>query len=391
MIKIANILGRGLEGAGVTRFSIELEHYIKDILNYDYTTFVIEDKKWPRSKSQTQNFNIVKVKDNNLKNLSEELNKFDVVMYNSIPAKKGFSDKCINEFLEYIVRSVKSCKKIIIQNDHKIQSLSRNANILDISKEMDFILTFSKNSQFIKLLEKNNISTKSKIIEFRNGMDFSLLKDFIKPIDKRLKKISYLGRFATFKEPWRLYNFHPYIKKYNFISHLVGIERSIGALEKMFKQPSKMVNLSNIKNPTYEENDTNLPFVYGPYNRIDGINAVSNGSFGCDFFNITEGQGNILEYAQLEVIGVGLIPVFDYEWSIKTKTIDDITYNSINNFGLFLKKDLSNAEEISNKMNEIYEDKSIFKKYIDTSFEVAYENFDSSNSFKDLLNKILSI
>lgn len=389
MIKIANILGRGIEGAGVTRFSIELEHYIKDILNYDYTTFVIEDKKWPRAKSQLNNFNIVKVKDDNLKNLSNTLNDYDIVLYNSIPAKKGFSDKCKNEFLEYIVKSPKPRKKVIIQNDHKRQSLSRNANLLEISNEMDYILTFSESSQYIKYLKQNEINVDSKIITFRNGIDFSLLSKFRKDRENRAKKISYLGRFATFKEPWRLYDFHPYIKKYNFITHLIGIERSIGSLEKMFRQDNKMIDLTNVKNPTYEENDINLPYVYGPYIWDSGLNAISNGMFGAEFFNITEGQGNILEYAQLEIIGAGLIPVFDYDWSISTKTLDNCTYNSIENFGLFLKKDLSNAEEISYKMNEIYNNSDLFDKYLKSSYEVAFNNFDSSISFNELLLKIL--
>lgn len=393
-LNICVLLGRGVEGCGVTRFASEFEDYINKYTPHKVVIFSIQDKKWPRELSQ--NINFKKIKTSQLDNLVKFLNEeFDVVIYNSIPAKKGFTEEYKSDFLEKVVRGVTVPKKFSIQNDHKIHSLGRNANLFEINAEMDGIFTFAKDTVFAKKLKENIPGVESKLMTFKNGMNFEVLEKFRKPINERLKKITYLGRFATFKQPWRLYDFNPYLKDRDFIVELEGIERSIGAINFMFKDLEnnreyngiRMIDCTNPKKSCYvpkEKQTPGLPYVYGPYNRFEALESLSHSLFNCNFFNMKEASSDLLEYATMEGICISTIPVLDYEWAKKTGYLD------IEYFGLFLKEDLSNAEEIANKMEEIWNSVELREKYIKTGLIITKEKFDSKISFEELLQNIKS-
>ena len=48
-MKVAQVLGRGVEGAGITRYVIELAAYLKKS-GIDFKVYVVDDKKWGRGK-----------------------------------------------------------------------------------------------------------------------------------------------------------------------------------------------------------------------------------------------------------------------------------------------------------------------------------------------------
>lgn len=89
-MKIALILGRGIEGAGVTRYMIEICGFLKTN-NIEHTVYVIDDKKWGRGKSQDMPIYEMITKDN-IGIIANTLNKFDYVFLNSVPSKKGHSE-----------------------------------------------------------------------------------------------------------------------------------------------------------------------------------------------------------------------------------------------------------------------------------------------------------
>jgi hypothetical protein len=398
-MKIAIILGRGIEGAGVTRFASELNDYLNNNNFYSHI-FAVNEKQWPRKNLQIlNNYSLISV--SQFKDVSIKLNnEFDIVLYCSIPAKKGYSEKCIEDFYQYLVCDVIKPKKFSTQNDHKKASLSRNANLFEINEKMNGIFSFSNETPFFEILqEKFGKNIINKFIPLKNGINFDELYSFRKEISIREKRITYLGRYATFKDPSRLYKFHPYIKSFNFKSELIGIERSIGAVYPMFKFEDMKTSKHNIEmidctdekkfyvNRSEQSNE--LPYVYGPYDRIKTLSSIGDSLFGCSFYNIDENaNGNNIEYAQLEMIGIGLIPFFDYDWSIHTK-VNNISINSIDNFGVFLKKDLSNAKECADKLEEIYLNTSLRKKYLDTSFQ-AVEGYSSKIVFKEMIENMIN-
>jgi len=391
-MRIANVLGRGIEGAGVTRFAAELDSYIKYKTEHNIDTFALIDHRWPREKMQKHEFITMKIKDMNLLEFIKNLNTYDAVIFNSVPAKKNFSKQAHEYFAAIVDGTIKS-KKFSIQNDHKKASLNRNINIYDFNDKMDGIFTFSLDSAFARALKERNPEIKKKLIIFRNGMNFDAFNNLMQPIVSQKKRISYFGRFATFKDPWRLIHFHSYIKKYKFITELIGIERSMGSFDFLNKNKDKLYDYSNKKFAKISKRKQSLkkPYVYGPYIREDGLKHIAESMFGASFFNITsekESHGNLLEYAQLEMIAVGAIPVYDYDWSRNTKTIGGCLYGDIPGFGLFLKKDLSNADDVAFLMNEIAGDKKLATRYCCTAYQTAYQNFADIFAFEEFLHNI---
>ena len=56
-MKVVHILGRGIEGCGVTRFTLELKDWaLKQ--GWDYTVYAPSDKKWTRAASHYLEENI---------------------------------------------------------------------------------------------------------------------------------------------------------------------------------------------------------------------------------------------------------------------------------------------------------------------------------------------
>lgn len=398
-MKIATILGRGIEGAGVTRFAVEFEYYVRTKTRHQIDVYALIDKRWPRENSQEHDKIIpIKIKDVDLVKFIEKLNTYDAIIYHSVPAKKGFSDLC-KAYFNLIVEEVSKPKKFSIQHDHKRQSLSRNIDIVEFNRHMDFIFTFDHNTAFAHLLREKIPGVQKKLIPYNLGIDFDSYKEFRKPFKLRKRRISYFGRFAGFKEPWRLYDFHPYIRKYKFITELRGIERSIYGYFKMIHGHEKQIHDCTIGEKSIvasKDQKTRKPYVYGPYIRKEGLEGISYGLFGASFFNIVRKKDNIIkethgrstDFAQLEMIAVGLIPVFDYNWSVNTKTLDGRTYNEIPYFGLFLKRDLSNAKEIAEEMNKIANNKNLANKYIRTGDKIVRENFSTEIVFKEIINNI---
>lgn len=396
-MKIAQVMGRGIEGAGVTRYVIELNNYLNKNNIYNQV-FVVTDKKWGREKSQS--FPSYKeIDENNINETIKLLNDFDLVFIHSVPSIKH-SQKIIDEFFR-LVKELKS-KKIIFQNDHKIQSIYRNANFFEICKECDKIVSHSITSPFYKkLISLFGDEIKQKYVHLHVMYNFDQLSKYRK--ENHEKKISYLGRFATFKDPGRLLKIVDECKHNNINLEMIGVERSLGALTIFYEDIDKRIPHSKIieVNKKFLENNGDLKnrdlskvYVWGPYIYNEGITQLSNSIVGCDFYHLDEfAYGDNVEYAQCEIVGVGCVPLFDYHWSINCNAYElgkntNIKFNEIENFGLFLKKDCSNINEVIDKINEIYSNKNLHRKYLDTSLNVLKSHCDIDYVCKTLIDDV---
>ena len=176
----------------------------------------------------------------------------------------------------------------------------------------------------------------------------------------RRKGVVQLGRYATCKDPCRIIKFHnEYLRKENYFTELIGIERSLFCFDKIFDFPGKvgerktrhMVEIHDCSYPNRDyyvkrENQVKnkFPFVYGIYNRNEILKEINNNLFGCSFYDIPEIKYKDIEtidieYAQIEMIASGLIPLFDFDWGDRNYFNDEKIRKS--KIGVFLKKDLS--------------------------------------------------
>ncbi len=402
-MKIALILGRGIEGAGITRYCCELSSWLID-QGIKTDVYTIDDKKWPRRKLQSFKKDPIMINKSNISKHSEILDKYDYVFINSVPSVKH-SQWAIDGFLK-IIQDL-STKKILFQNDHKIGSIRRNANFFEICKLCDGIVSFSITSPFYKkLISLFGEDIKNRYIPLINGFNFDNLIKYRK--EKHYKKITYLGRFAGFKQPERLFAFLPYSKQNKILLEMKGVERSIGAVHIFYDDVKKRIPRNNIYEVTKktlangleidnDKRDYEHIYIFPPYEYTEGMESLSTSLFGADFYHLdADAYGNSIEYAQCEVIGVGSIPLFDYHWAENTwvhkygkKT--DQRYIDVDYYGLFLKKDLSNVPEIVDKVNEIWSKPSLKKKYQECSLEVTKNHCDINYIYRDLLNNIKNI
>lgn len=403
-MKIALILGRGVEGAGVTRYMIEICGFLRTA-GIEHKIFVMDDKKWGRGKAQDmpEYSDITKT---NISTIADELNAFDYVFLNSVPSVKGHSQWAQDGFLQ-MVKNIKT-KKIVFQNDHKIQSIHRNANFFEICNQCDGIVSHSITSPFYKkLIEMFGSDIRSKFIQLHVGFNFEPLAKYRK--DKHFKKITYLGRFATFKQPERLYGFLPYSEKNNLLLEMKGVERSLGSLNIFYDDISKRipnhrmveVNKKAIENGLEVDNlkrNLDKVYIFGPYDYVEGMETLSNSLIGCDFYHLDKNAyGSNAEYAQAEVIGVGCIGLFDSHWGENCYVYDNNGNNTNQRFidtkdsFLFLKKDLSNIEEVVDKINDIWSNKSLHKTYLENGYEIMKGHCNSTWIFEKLINDITKI
>lgn len=401
-MKIALILGRGVEGAGVTRYMIEICSFLKT-KDIEHDVFVVEDKKWGRGKAQDMpKYRFIDKE--NIVFMADTLNLYDYVFINSVPSVKH-SQWAQDGFLE-MVKGIKT-KKIVFQNDHKIASIWRNANFFEICNQCDGICSHSITSPFMnKLASIYGSEIKDKFIQLHVGFNFEQLTKYRK--SEHFKKITYLGRFATFKQPERLYGFLPYAKQNNLLLEMKGVERSLGALKIFYedldsgsKEPNhKMIEVNRkvIENGLdISEANRNLDkvYIFGPYDYIDGMETLSSSLVGADFYHLNaDAYGDNFEYAQCEIIGVGCVPMFDYHWAENCWVYHDgkkteKRFVDLDEYGLFVKKDLTNVEEVVEKINDIYSNKALHKRFLDCSFEVTRNHCDSQWIFQKLLDDVL--
>jgi len=85
-MKIAIIMGRGIEGCGVTKFTVEQTNWLGKN-GHDFVVYSSKDKSWTRKNAHDVS-NVVKLKfakpeENN--KMIEGCNKADVVIINSLP------------------------------------------------------------------------------------------------------------------------------------------------------------------------------------------------------------------------------------------------------------------------------------------------------------------
>ena len=124
MKNISIIMGRGIEGCGVTKFTIEqCKYYERN--DYTYKVFASKDKSWTRKNAHnTDNIHQLKFsKDDEVDAMIEEVNQSDIAIINSLPAL-SLKEEAIENFKRML--SEIKIPVALIQHDHAMASIRRN-------------------------------------------------------------------------------------------------------------------------------------------------------------------------------------------------------------------------------------------------------------------------
>lgn len=391
-MKISILLGRGIEGCGVTRYALESKKW-HESQGHTVHIHAATDKTWGRKKAQAGEF--IEFKNDEIPELALKINEeYDLVYYQSLPSL-SHSEEYQDLFLEHLVMKVKNPIKIISQHDHKNRSILRNSNIFEISKQMDAAFVHSQHAPFVKMLKDREINM--PILKMGVGFDFDALLPYWKPVDEMINKITYFGRFATFKQPKRMYEMHPLTQKANIYNECLGIERSLGSLKFFNTTPNdnstqrEMIRLVK-KTEVIEQKDKTVDkvYVYGPYERESGLETLSMSTFGSDFYRLAEkAYGDNYEYSMCEIIGVGSIPVFDHHWAKHNKSIDGRKYIDIKDFAIYYDED--NPQAAIDEMVSLINDPIAFDKRRKSCFEIAKANTGKDIVFEKQWEQVLTV
>jgi len=409
-MKIGVILGRGVEGVGLTKNVVELQRLYPHV-----EVYATIDKLWQRMNSMDLKVNYFRGTDwdtiskpakkfpdlMTCTQVIDKLNQLDMCLVYSVPSLSHPED-CVDNFVK-MMDEIK-VRKSLIQVDHKIHSINRNAKLKEICERMDVLMCHYVENPFGKWVEKNNI----KVPLTNMGVGFNFNKDYWKPIEDQDPRICrWVGRTAMWKGPDIMIDIHnDYLKQMNFITVLEGLEASINYPAVLYKDPKNKTNRRDVVNyfrqekpydnnprdPVYGAEVRNTgAYLYGAYNHHDMMERMSLGGFGSDLMYFKENiYGDNVEYCHTDSFAAGVIPLFHKHFC------DNVVHrkqgkpiSQCENTGT-LAIDYSNADITTSVMEKLCNDNVMRDEWRNMMFEFWKEHCDGKVVYDDIINKTLT-
>lgn len=317
-MKIVHILGRGIEGCGVTRFTLEMKEWALS-QGWDYSVYATKDKRWTRANAHDLGAGVYQQKFGNkpargdsqhgIGNVLEAANSADLVVFGSLPSKSHPED-CIQNF-ERLIDGITS-RIVMIQHDHKMMSIKRNACLDQLIKRADVIFSYSPRSPFMVYCQE--LGTGANLESFCNGLNLEKLKDqYYKPIDQQDPHLfKWIGRSAYWKGFdvfFDLYDHGKFNEQDSLLYTLEGMEKSIQFVN--IREKWDFHEMGEDYSKINELKRGEKPYIFGAYNHAEMLERLSLSAFG---FQLTYLQPeyihHFIEFTHLEIVGVGAIPVF---------------------------------------------------------------------------------
>jgi len=402
-MKISIFFGRGIEGAGVTRYVIELEQaLIKQ--GHVVSVYDLEDRVFLRAGLQA--LTSTPVTPEELLTFHEKINQTDVLFVASVPSTKHLeeSKKNFMIFLENV-----KVPKVLVQLDHKIESMRRNANWHETCELCDKILTHGSDTPFYRdLILKKGKEQLKKFIQAILIYSPEKLAKFRVPFAEKTRRVLYLGRFATWKDPGRLQLFltHTNNQENKFLIEMLGVERSISFAQFIYytdyekRIRNELVQWKWKLNAEYEAMvPPSLDYIrcWGVYEYNEGMKYAASSLFLASFYHHrkVETFADTIENAMLEMMCSGSVPIFDPTWAHyshpwRDGKRDPKSFAEQNMFALFLNKDGSNTEEIADEMIRLSQSEKIYTKTSENAYQLAREISDPTWIVPKLLNEIFA-
>ena len=378
-MKIAIVFGKGLDGCGVEKFGYEFQRHMPNEVDiYD-----LQERGFTRSGGHIKDS--ISFKAEEIPEVAKKLNdNYDIVMLNSYPSPLH-KQSTVKSFFEDLVLKIE--KPILVGMMHEIKRMNfdRIPLHIPIANQCDIIFNFSTETSYAK--DISSILTDKKLGEriARMKLPFTV-SDYEKywvPFKDKRRSCIYASRWTTMKDPKRMVDMFNLDKDFHYSIH--GIERSIGA-------KFDIIDITNWTDKFEGYNyDSDICESFGPYEYEDGMNLISNSMFGYSGYNLPKERhnyGDRFEYAQMEIIAVGTVPVFDKDYG----------ENNIDEKGRrFIKRDIAiwsdrnNLEETRDKIHELANNEMLYTNYLADGIEFLYQEADASNVIPPMLKHIETV
>ena len=320
-MKTIILLGRGTEGCGVTQCAIQMQKVT------GATILSASDKKWGRAKGldlQQTEMSVGK----EWEEMANIVNQHDVCIVYSVPSKSHPQD-CQDNFPKLL--DAITIRKAFINVDHKAASIARNANLAEVCKKMDVIMTHSLENDFSRFMKKNKILVPLKKMGLGFDYDGHRAKYWKAIHAQQRSMVRWIGRTAMWKGPALMIDYHQdALMDAEFITVLEGLEASIQYPLVLYRDnkeetPTDRRKVVNYFRPEKQHGETqkflpefygtekvgNGAYLYPQYINEDCMNRMSRSAFGADLYHLkAETYGNNIENCHAEIIASGAVPIF---------------------------------------------------------------------------------
>jgi len=411
-MKISVILGRGVEGVGLTKNVVEFQKLFPEV-----KIFATIDRLWPRMHSMPFEKSFFRGADwdtiskaakkfpdlMTCEDVINQVNKSDMCIVYSVPSK-GHPEECIDNFVKLLENI--TVRKSLIQVDHKGASIHRNGRLKDVCEAVDVLMCHSTENPFAQWVRKQNIKTPITSM----GVGFNFNKDYWKPIeDQDTRYVRWVGRTAMWKGPDVMIDLHnDHFKHAGFITVLEGLEASIQYPLVLYKNPKERKDRREVINyfrperdidaaqwldrkPKFgTENGTAGAYLYPGYVHSDMMDRMSKSCFGSDLMYFKENTyGNNIEYCHSDSFAAGVVPIFHKHFcdNVVHRTIGDPISQCKNSGTLAI--DFSNAAEVTETMKVLANDNGMRDDWRNQMFEFWKDHCDSKVIYNDIIDKTL--
>jgi len=398
-MKISIIMGRGIEGCGVTKFTLEQMKWLKKH-KHDFVAFASRDKSWTRKNAHdTQGITELKLsKKEEVDNMIHASNECDIVIVNSLPPE-SYSDEAVQGFS----RALNEIKKpiVLIQHDHSMQSIRRNACMDESIQRADIIFAHSVTNDFAQYATKIRGGGLSNFIDdnpfevlgFQPGMYFDPVKEKywkadIKTQDAKHNK--WIGRTTSWKGYKEMFDFHNnFLRKAGYLTTFEGIERSPAYLG--FQELSDFHGLinENVSTVDLSKGYGDLVYVFGPYVNSEMLERMSRVGFGYQLSLLKPHFiERSIEYTHCELACTGTIPVFrkKYGQLCKHRHYKKPLIDCKNNGTVWL--DEENMAETLETIKALEKDPGMREEWRNNAFEFYKLHQDAEYTFAEMMKRI---
>lgn len=408
--KIAIVLGRGIEGCGVTKFSLEQSAWLCKN-GYICRIYASKDKLWNRRNAhQIENLTILKFSnDQEMAKMIQECNDSDLIIINSLPSI-GHPEKCIQAFKSALERFSKPV--VLIQHDHLNHSLRRNALLEESTNKADVLFALSRTndySEFVKkltsaesessldaFLEGGTTITptqKKNIMPFQPGLSFDeIRKRYWLPIEAQDPlQNKWIGRTTSWKGYDLMFKFHnQHLRAGGYITTFEGIEKSPAYMD--FRTLSEFHPMIT-SDPDLIKTEPNQPaYVFGPYNNERMLHRLAKCGFGYQLSRLgARFVESAIEYTHCETVCSGVVPVFRKQFgdNCTHRLIGDKLTACKNSGTIWL--DDNDMQPAYNLLDKLARDSIMRNEYREMAYAFYKDHQDSAYVFQDLFRKIQNV
>ena len=404
---------------GQTKYAMEVQRGLREN-GVDAKFYVFESNQtWVSGNLELDKDLIVEYVDFT-QEVFDEMNTADAIFFHDMPLAK-MTEEYRNAWVDMVQNKI-TTKKVQFINAHKWGLNSRaNGDFVrkpDFLNLMDKIVTFATDNDFSLYYKERTKSDTydSKFVHLLLPYHVDETKAAWKPLDKKYRRVTYMGRCVQLKDPCRLIEMCPELAKHGYQCDMRGIVRTIAVIgfkdliynygttdpsDKTFFLTKKYRDDKGISKDDdcvhLDREFKDKVYVFGEYKNSEGKEMLSWSAFGCDFFDVTSKKlgaahncGDNGEYAMVEMFDVGTIPLIDYDFAANCKLYENGEWTGETwlsaNLGIPVKDDLSNMSEAIERLNFLMDNPNEYEKYREYCFDLVKRCHDP----KDIVAKMLA-